>query len=120
MKISEMNNEQAADALVKLAEPFENICNDPEMLDLLEKMRDAQGKPPIQSIGGLVPKFIMYAFKKHREDLYKIIGALTMMPVADVAKMNFKQTVDTVKASYDDILRDFFTSSASVSEISES
>ena len=120
MKISEMNNEQAADALIKLAEPFENICGDEEMLELMEKVKDAQGKPVIQTLGDILPKFVLYALKKHRNDLYAIIGALTMQPVAEVARMNFKKTVDTVKESYDDIIRDFFTSSVPVTGKNES
>ena len=120
MKISEMNNEQAADALIKLAEPFENICNDEEMLFLMEKVKNVQDQPLLKSIGDILPKFILYALKKHRNDLYAIIGALTMKPVSEVAKMNFKETVNTVKESYDDIIRDFFTSSGAVTEEKES
>lgn len=120
MKISEMNNEQAADALIKLAEPFENICNDDEMLDLMEKIKVAQGKPLVKSIGDILPKLVLYALKKHRNDLYAIIGAVTMKPVGEVAKMNFKETINIVKDSYDDIVRDFFTSSVPVTEVDES
>lgn len=120
MKISEMNNEQAADALIKLAEPFENICNDPEMLELMEKVKDAQGKPVIQTLGDILPKFVLYALKKHRNDLYQIIGAVTMKPIAEVAAMNFKETINIVKESYDDIIRDFFTSSVPVTGTNES
>ena len=120
MKISEMTNEQAADALIKVAEPFENICGDEEMLGLMEKLQNAQNKPVIQTLGDILPKFVLYALKKHRDDLYQIIGAVTMKPVEEVARMNFKKTIDTVKESYDDIIRDFFTSSVPVTEKEES
>ena len=120
MKISEMNNEQAADALVKLAEPFGNICGDEEMLGLLEKMQNAKGKPVVLMIADILPTFVLYALQKHRADLYAIIGALTMKPVAEVARMNFKATVDTIRESYDDIIRDFFTSSVPATMKSES
>ena len=120
MKISEMNNEQAADALVKLAEPLGNICGDEEMLQLIEKMKDAQDGPVFTIISDILPKFVLCALQKHRADLYAIIGALTMKPVAEVARMNFKATVDTIKGSYDDIIRDFFTSSVPATMKSES
>lgn len=120
MKISEMNNEQAADALVKLAEPLGNICGDEEMLHLIEKMKDAQDGPVFTIISDVLPKFVLYALQKHRADLYAIIGALTMKPVAEVARMNFKATVDTIRGSYDDIIRDFFTSSVPATMKSES
>lgn len=120
MKISEMTNEQAADALIQIAEPFGNICGDEEMLGLLEKMQNTQGRPVIQTLADVLPKFVLYALKKHRSDLYAIIGALTMRPVAEVARMNFKSTVAVVRESYDDIIRDFFTSSVPVTMKSES
>lgn len=119
MKISQMNNDQAADALVRIAEPVGNICDDEDfvaMLDEVSKMRDIG---VIMAVGKMLPRFVGYALKKHRHDLYEIIGALDGKPADSVGKMNFAQTVQMVQDSYDDILKGFFTRSAAAEKMSE-
>ena len=112
MKISEMTNEQATDALIRISEPLSNICEDDELLKILDETKEMRGKPVIKTFGKIVPKLLVFGLKNHREDIYEIISALLMVPKSKLAKMNFKETVDLVKGSYDDVLRDFFTSTA--------
>lgn len=112
MKISEMTNEQATEAMIRIATPFSNLCNDQEMLGVLDEI-SAMDKETnvIVLVGKYLPKVVMCAFSKHKSDLYEIVSALSMESTAAVAKMNFKDTIQLVKDSYDDILNNFFTSS---------
>lgn len=112
MKISKMSNEQAADTLIRIAEPVSNICDDEELVKMLEDFSKMEDMGIIRAIGKLLPKLTAYALKKHRKDLFEIIGALDDKSLAEVEKMPFGETVKLVKDSYDDILKDFFTHSA--------
>ena len=114
MKISEMTNDQATEAMLRLTGPFSSICEDEEMLTFLDTLNamKSDDTPFIKVIGRVIPQFVTLALKKHRHDLYEIVGALTLTPIGKVGLMNFKETIDAVKESYDDILAGFFTSSA--------
>lgn len=112
MKISEMTNEQAAEALIRLSVPFGNICDDEEALKLIDQYNKMRKIPMIQMIGKILPQLTGYLLKTHKEDLYEIVGALTMQKASAIAKMNFFETIKIIKGSYDEVLRDFFTSSA--------
>ena len=112
MKISEMNNEQAAEALIRLAVPFGNICDDEKTVQMIEKYTKSQGEPVIKTIGKILPEVAAHALKEHKVDLFEIVGALTGKTQAQVAKMNFLETIKIVRDSYDEVLKSFFTSSA--------
>ena len=112
MKISEMTNAQAADALIRLSVPFGNICDDEQMVKLIDEAKGMSKLPFVQTIGKLMPKMVAYALKEHRDDMYEIIGALTDQKPEDVAKMNFLETINVFRESYDEVLKGFFTSSA--------
>lgn len=120
MKISEMNNDQAAEAMIRLAVPFGNICEDEEALKLIDEYKSMGSMPLIQTIGKMLPKIAAYMLKTHKNDLYEIIGALTFNTVEKVAKMNFAQTVKLMKDSYDEVLLSFFPSSVKQTKSSES
>lgn len=109
MKISEMTNDQATDALVRLSAPFENICNDEELVTALNDIKVMTHEPLIKVYGTMIPAFVRIGLKKHKHDLYEILSALSMTPVSKIGSMNFKETVNMLQDSYDDILRDFFT-----------
>lgn len=111
MKISEMTNDQAADALIRISEPFGVLCEDEALLEMINDYNAGQDKPFIQTIGKLIPKLVAYLLKSHKGDLYEIVGALTFKTKAEVAGMNFVETVNAVKDSYDEVLKSFFTSS---------
>jgi len=111
MKISEMTNEQAADAMIRLSVPFGNICDDDEMVEIIKRYQEmSKDNPGIKVVGKMLPEIAAYALKTHKNDLFEVVGALTMQTQAKVAKMNFMETIKILKESYDDVLRDFFTS----------
>lgn len=117
MKISDMTNDQATEALMRLAQPFENICNDSELIESLDKIGRMGEEPIIKVVGTIIPAFVKIGISKHRSDLYEIVGALTLQPTNKIGKMNFKETIKTVQDSYDEILRDFFTSTDTLKRI---
>lgn len=114
MKISEMTNDQATDALIRLSVPFENICGDDEVKEALDEISKQKDVPMIKAFGTIIPLLTNMLLKKHKRDLYEIVSALTMKPVSTIGKMNFKETVEIIRESYDDILRDFFSHTALV------
>ena len=116
MKISEMTNDQATHAMIQLSGPFANICDDDDMmaiLDEVQKLRDNAGVPVIKAIAKILPKFVQFGLVKHKKDLYEIVGALLGASSKEVGAMNIVQTIQAVKDSYDEILASFFTRSAS-------
>ena len=112
MKISEMNNEQAAEALTRLAVPLGNLCEDEQIDAMLKKYQGMKKMPGLQVVGKFLPDVATFALKNHREDMFEIIGALTMKTKAQAAKMNFVETLKILRESYDETLKDFFTSYA--------
>lgn len=120
MKISEMTNDQAAEAMIRLAVPFGNICEDEEAVKLVDEFKDMSNTPVIQTIGKMLPKFVAYMLKSHKKDLYEIVGALTAQNADAVAKMNFIETLKVVKDSYDEVLGSFFQSSVTQAKKIES
>lgn len=118
MKISEMTNEQAAEAMIRLSVPFSNICDDEEALNLIDEMGKMKDMPLIKAIAKALPKIVAFGLQKHKADVYEIIGALLMVSTTKVAKMNFAETVKAVRDSYDDMLASFFTQSALAEKVS--
>lgn len=111
MKISEMTNDQATEAMIRLSTAFSAICEDEAMLGIVDELQNMGNTPLLKAIPKLLPKFVTLAFVKHKNHLYEIVGALCQKTVQQVGEMNFKETVALVKDSYDEILHDFFSSS---------
>ncbi len=111
MKISEMNNDQAMEAVIRISTPISNLCDDPEMMELMDDLQKLGDMSLFDAIGKMLPRIVAYALKKHKNDLYEIIGALQMVPMAQVGKMNFAETIKMLRESYDDVLAGFFTDS---------
>lgn len=120
MKISDMTNDQATEAMIRIAVPISNICDDEDMLAIFDEIANSQKIPVVKMIAKILPKFTAFCLQKHKVDLYEIIGALQMIPAAKVGKMNFAQTVKAMQDSYDDILVGFFTQSAVAEKTDES
>ena len=114
MKISEMTNDQAATAILRICGPFERISDDEEVMGLFDELKKMKKGTIREGIMKMIPKFVTLALKKHKLDLYEVIGALMMKPVHAVATMNFKETIDAVSDSIDDVLTSFFPQSANV------
>lgn len=123
MKISEMNVDQATDAMIRLAGPFSSICDDDDALKIIDEVRNtAKENPdmhPLRQVSKFLPKIVTFGLQKHKDDMYEIIGALTETPTGHVGKMNFLETIKAVKDSYDDVLAGFFTQSAIAEKIKD-
>lgn len=119
MKISEMNNDQAAECLIRIAEPVSNLCDDEDLVTMLDEFSKMNDLGIVRAIGRMLPKLVTYVLKKHKKDFYEIIGALDGRPTREVAQMPFMDTVKLVQDSYDDVLRDFFTRSAAAGKATD-
>lgn len=108
MKISEMTNDQAADAMLKIAPAIENLLKDEATKPLLEKLAGAQGMDTTAIVATILPQAVAFCMKDHKDDLYAVVGALTMQPVGKVGKMNFVSTVKELKESLDEDFLSFF------------
>jgi hypothetical protein len=111
MKISEMDNEQAANALIRIATPLGNICDDEQITGIITRYQEMEETPIIKVIAKFMPEIVSVAFKKHKNDLFEIVGALTLQSADKVSKMNFLQTINVIKdAINDEDMKGFFTS----------
>ena len=111
MKISEMTNDQAAEALIRLSGPFSRLADDEDLKPLLDKilaMKNA-GTTTLGATIRMIPDFVTYGLAKHRRDTYEIVGALTQQPASAVGKMNLLQTIKTVQEAFDEDTSSFFT-----------
>ena len=106
MKISEMTNDQAADAMIKLAQPISNLLEDEATVNLLKELQEKHEGGGFAFIGKAIPKIVPFCMKDHRADIYAIVAALTLQPVSAIGKMKF---VDTVRGLQDSIDEDFLS-----------
>ncbi len=113
MKISEMTNDQATNAIITIAQPIANIMDDPNAESFFTELSEQKGKNLANVIGAILPKAVAFCMKDHKKDLYAIVGALTMVPVSKVGTMNFVQTIKELKDSIDEDFLSFFKSSGS-------
>jgi len=111
MKISQMNNDQAADAMIKLATPMANLMEDKATIALLKELETGSNGDGIAFFGRILPKVVPFCMKDHKADVFAIVAALTQKPVSAVGKMNFLETVRELKESIDEDFLGFFTSS---------
>ena len=110
MKISEMTNDQASEAMIRLTGAFSAVCEDDEMVKLMDELSKMEGRTILDAIKGIIPRFVSFALSKHKAELYEIVGALQMIPSGEVGKMNFLQTVSAIRNSIDEVVTSFFPS----------
>ena len=106
-----MDNDQACDCMVRMAQPIANIADDPEMKPMLEDLASRKGESTLEIISDMLPKIVQMAMKRHRTDLYEIVGALTSKEASEVGKLQFVWTLRELRNSIDQDLIDFFKSS---------
>ena len=111
MKLSEMTNDQAAEVMIRLSAPVGAICDDEEAVQMIEDYKKRYRMPLFYAVGRMIPTLVGYLAKKRKDELYEIISILTDTKKADVGKMNFAETVQALKNSYDETLSVFFRSS---------
>ena len=112
MRISQMTNDQVTDLLIRVTTPISNIMDDEEAQPLIENVAKSREMPPVQIVAKLLPMFVNFAIRKHKADLYEIVGAFAMKSTRDVGKMNILETMNLLKDSIDNDFIDFFTSSS--------
>lgn len=116
MKLSEMTNDQAAEVMIKLAEPIGLICDDEEAVKMIDEYKKRSRMPLFYAVGQLIPRLIGYLMQKHKGELYQIIAALTDKKVEEVGGLNLKETVQVFRDSYDEVMAVFFPSSGNATK----
>lgn len=109
MKISQMTTEQAADVLIRIAEPVANIMHDEDSIKVLENLANGNDKP-LAFIADNLPVVVSVLVKAHRADVYEIVGALSGKPADEIASQKFTQTILDIRDCADKELVDFFGS----------
>lgn len=110
MKISQMTTDQAADVLVRITQPVANIIDDPEVEPLIKKIAESRNLPTTKILSTFLPPVTALALKKHKTDLYEVVGALGQIPANKVGKLPVIQVMNIIKESVDQDLIDFFKS----------
>lgn len=108
-----MTNDQAADAMIRLAEPIGAICDDEEAVKMIDEYKQRYKIPLFYAVGKMIPTLVGYLLKKRKPELYEIISILSGKKKSEIGKMNFAETVSILRDSYDDTLSVFFRSSGS-------
>lgn len=112
MKLSEMTNEQATEAMLRLTGPIKNLCEDSDIVQFIDTVKSVDDNTPFYMLmGKMIPELVRLAFIKHKNDVYEVVGALLMVPAGEVADMKFGATVKELQDSYDDMLTSFFSRS---------
>lgn len=121
MKISEMNNEQAMDAMVRISGVLSFILEDKEVKDLVTDLGAEQGSglPLFDVATKYLRRIVTVAAQRHRESLYEIVGALEQKEAKEVAKMNFLRTYKVIQENWSE-LKSFFPSTGSMTETTDS
>lgn len=111
MKISEMTNDQAADAMIRIVAPIERLTKDERLEPLLEELAGHEGEGGVSAlkiISSMLPRIVPMLLKDHRTDLFEIISILSGERVEKVGGMKLSETVHILKESIDDELIGFF------------
>lgn len=116
MKLSEMSLDQARVAMIRLAEPFGHICDDEDMVKMLDELKNYWRLPVVVTVGKIIPKLVTLCFNKHYDDLMEVLSVLSETPSEKVKQMKFTEAVKVIRENYDDLASTFFPSSASATK----
>lgn len=111
MKLSEMTVDQAADVLVRIADPAAAIMNDPKLDTLINALTEMKKPTELQQLSYLMFKVLPFMLGNHRAEAYTIIAALTGKTEQEIASESIKELAVDIRSSYDQELLDFFRSS---------
>lgn len=102
MKFSELTTDKALDVFCEITTPIANICADTDLLDELKKKiksPDDATNEQIMLIGAQKLNALMpIVFKKHKSDVFAILGALNEKSVEEIASQNVLITIKQVIA----------------------
>lgn len=113
MKLSEMTNDQACEAIIKLTQPVANITDDEAFDPILKELASYAGKPVngLKILSAMLPKVVPLLLRSHKKDVYVIISVLSGKSEAEIGQMKMTETITILKESIDEDLIGFFRSS---------
>ena len=100
MKISDMTFKKGCEVMLRIAAPCANLCSDTRLTNDVKN-------------GQTLALLLVQVLKNHSADGYEIACALLDKTAAEIDEMKFEDVYNELLASYDGVLRGFFTSSAS-------
>ena len=111
MKLKEMTTGQAADALVRIAEPAAEIINVDKVFKVFKnagKLRSADAKKQIAFIVREVAPLLL---DKHRNAVYAVLSIMTGKTEQEIDQQPIIETIKDINNSVDADLLGFFTPS---------
>lgn len=110
MKLSEMTTEQAAQALVKIADPIERMMSDEKLETAFVNFANLYKSNPtvIKLTGEVLGKLVPTLLKEHAEDLYQVVSAMTGKTTAEVRKEKLTTFIRDCMDFVDKDFIDFF------------
>lgn len=108
MKLSQMNTEELANALCRLAGPFCRIARDERVVAAMaetEKRGTAR-----ERLFGTAEKLFPLLLQEHREDAAEILGVLTGKEKEKILRQSALETLRDIRECADGELTDFFLS----------
>jgi len=111
MKISEMNTDQLAACLCKIATPIGNMMGNEETVAIF-KLFEKKKMVMLEQVAILTGKLIPHLLIKHKKDMYTVIAALTGKDEKEVAEQNGLKTLLDCKECFDMELIRVFRSAA--------
>lgn len=124
MKLADMTNEQAADAMLIIASEFQEICDDLELIrlirsgveklpkDVTDEQKEEHAIKSFQTGVSKVTSLVPALLKDHRKNVFTILSAVNCCSYEEIGKMKLGDTMASIKELFaDTILTDFFKSS---------
>lgn len=111
--LKNFTGDQMAEALCLIAEPIEHITQDDEAVDALKKVAEERKKGGVMGkLAGLAyARFVPLLLKKHKNDTYAILSALSGESVESIANGNALALFKVLKEAFTPNVVHFFTSS---------
>lgn len=104
MKLSQMNTEELADALCRLAGPFCRIARDERVIAAMTETEKRE------RLWETAEKLAPLLLREHREDAAEILGVLTGKEKEEILRQNALETLQDIRECADKELTDFFLS----------
>lgn len=105
-----MTTNQAADVLVRIADPASNIMHDQGVVDMLQQLMDSDDSNPVKFIADNLTTVTTILLKDHRDDVFEIVATLAGKTASEVAEQRITETIKDIKESWDGELVGFFGS----------
>lgn len=118
MNINQMDLDQASEAMLRISGALGFILEDEEVTKLLDDLGASESTSPMKWIPKYLPRIANAALRRHKEDLYEIIGALSQQDRKQVGKMNFIDAVGLIRENWE-VLNSFFQSSEPSTQTNE-